>query len=92
MNTEEDIRTNPESRIASMADYIITISWDLQIILLAPMIFYIYFQLCKKDSPYSAEPINEPVATKDNFVMNPEEEIEQAFADYKNGVFGSLNY
>lgn len=40
----------------------------------------------------SAEPIDEPVAAKDNFVMNTIEEIEQAIADYKNGVFGSLSY
>lgn len=40
----------------------------------------------------SAEPINEPVAAKDNFVMNTAEEIEQAMSDYKNGVFGTLSY
>ncbi len=40
----------------------------------------------------SAEPIDEPVAAKDNFVMNTPEEIEQAMTDYKNGVFGSLDY
>jgi hypothetical protein len=40
----------------------------------------------------SAEPINEPVAAKDNFVMNTEEEVKQAIADYKNGVFGKLVY
>lgn len=40
----------------------------------------------------SAEPINEPVAAKDNFVMNTPEEIEQAMADYKNGLFGTLEY
>jgi quercetin 2,3-dioxygenase len=40
----------------------------------------------------SAEPIDEPVAAKDNFVMNTQEETEQAIADYKNGVFGTLSY
>ncbi|AMR32613.1 hypothetical protein A0256_14865 [Mucilaginibacter sp. PAMC 26640] len=38
----------------------------------------------------SAEPIEEPVAAKDNFVMNSSAEIEQAIADYKSGRFGSL--
>lgn len=37
-----------------------------------------------------AEPINEPVAAKDNFVMNTAEETEQAIQDYKNGLFGTL--
>ncbi|THU37092.1 pirin family protein [Niastella caeni] len=40
----------------------------------------------------SAEPIDEPVAAKDNFVMNTAEEVEQAMSDYKNGLFGSLSY
>ena len=40
----------------------------------------------------SAEPIDEPVAAKDNYVMNTPEEIEQAMNDYKNGLFGSLSY
>lgn len=40
----------------------------------------------------SAEPISEPVAAKDNFVMNTQEEIEQAMADYKEGIFGTLSY
>jgi len=40
----------------------------------------------------SAEPITEPVAAKDNFVMNTQEEIEQAIADYNNGIFGTLSY
>ena len=40
----------------------------------------------------SAEPIDEPVAAKDNFVMNTQEEVEQAMADYKNGLFGKLEY
>lgn len=40
----------------------------------------------------SAEPIDEPVAAKDNYVMNTKEEIDQAISDYKNGLFGTLNY
>jgi redox-sensitive bicupin YhaK (pirin superfamily) len=40
----------------------------------------------------SAEPIDEPIAAKDNYVMNTAEEIEQAMSDYKNGLFGTLSY
>ena len=40
----------------------------------------------------SAAPIDEPVAAKDNFVMNTAEEIEQAMADYANGKFGTLSF
>jgi len=40
----------------------------------------------------SAQPIDEPVAAKDNFVMNTAEEIEQAMADHRNGKFGTLSY
>jgi len=35
----------------------------------------------------SAQPIDEPVAAKDNFVMNTQKEIEEAIADYKAGKF-----
>ncbi|WP_205511642.1 pirin family protein [Longitalea arenae] len=40
----------------------------------------------------SAEPIDEPIAAKDNYVMNTMEEIDQAMEDYKNGEFGQLSY
>jgi redox-sensitive bicupin YhaK (pirin superfamily) len=40
----------------------------------------------------SAQVIDEPVAAKDNFVMNTKEEADQAIEDYKNGVFGTLEY
>ncbi|HYE56165.1 MAG TPA: pirin family protein [Chitinophagaceae bacterium] len=40
----------------------------------------------------SAEPLDEPVAAKDNYVMNTPAEIEQAMDDYKNGLFGTLSY
>jgi len=40
----------------------------------------------------SAEPISEPVAAKDNFVMNTQEEVDQAIADHHNGIFGNLSY
>lgn len=40
----------------------------------------------------SAEPLEEPVVAKDNFVMNTPAENEQAIADYQNGVFGELDY
>jgi redox-sensitive bicupin YhaK (pirin superfamily) len=39
----------------------------------------------------SAEPIDEPVAAKDNYVMNTAEEVEQAIADYEAGLFGTLD-
>jgi quercetin 2,3-dioxygenase len=40
----------------------------------------------------SAEPIDEPIAAKDNFVMNTPEEIDQAIDDYQKGRFGELDY
>jgi len=51
--------------------------------------------LAKEDAQLlylSAEPIDEPVAARDNFVMNTVEEVEQAMADYKKGLFGELSY
>lgn len=40
----------------------------------------------------SAEPLEEPVAAKDNFVMNTAAEVDQAIEDYKQGRFGTLDY
>ncbi|MFD0794249.1 pirin family protein [Mucilaginibacter litoreus] len=40
----------------------------------------------------SAEPIEEPVAAKDNFVMNTADEVNQAIEDYKQGMFGTLEF
>ena len=36
-----------------------------------------------------AKPFNEPVVAYGPFVMNTEQEIEQAYSDYREGKFGN---
>ncbi|MBL4715623.1 MAG: pirin family protein, partial [Bacteroidia bacterium] len=40
----------------------------------------------------SGKPINEPVVTYGPFVMNSEEEIKQAYADYQQGKMGKIDF
>jgi redox-sensitive bicupin YhaK (pirin superfamily) len=39
----------------------------------------------------SGRPLDEPLAVRDNFVMNSPEEIDQALADFQAGNFGQLD-
>jgi len=39
-----------------------------------------------------AKPLNEPVVAQGPFVMNTEKEIAEAYADYRNGKFGTWKY
>lgn len=39
-----------------------------------------------------AKPLNEPVVAQGPFVMNTEQEIEEAYADYRSGKFGEVNF
>jgi len=39
-----------------------------------------------------AKPLNEPVVAQGPFVMNTQKEIEEAYADYRNGKFGTWEF
>ena len=38
--------------------------------------------------PYAGRPLHEPIVARGPFVMNTDAEIEQAYADYRAGLFG----
>ncbi len=39
-----------------------------------------------------AKPLNEPMVSRGPFVMNTEQEIQEAYADYRHGKFGSVSF
>jgi redox-sensitive bicupin YhaK (pirin superfamily) len=39
-----------------------------------------------------AKPLNEPVVAQGPFVMNTEQEIQEAYADYRQGKFGDVSF
>ena len=39
---------------------------------------------------WTGEPLHQPVVAYGPFVMNTKEQIDEAFTDYKNGLFGSI--
>ena len=78
-----DVTVNGSQELRGAAQ-IATLSADGESITLEP----------KADSTLlvlSGEPIDEPVASYGPFVMNTEEELVQAFADYKAGRMGQLS-
>ena len=39
---------------------------------------------------WTGQPLHQPVVARGPFVMNTQDEINEAFADYRAGVFGSI--